>query len=79
MWKAQTGHKIEKNTTKVENADDDWDSGREVELISEKQQRWGKGKEEVVGVPLNQLASQVSENHTQSKIQEYQKEYFLYF
>lgn len=64
MWKAEVGQsKPQDKTKKVNEEDDDWDTSGEVVMLSEKEQRWSKGKDADVQVemPLRDFATQIAQ------------------
>ena len=79
MWKSQVGHTTpppppshtQPQTTKQnQDDDDDWDTSGDVTLLSEKEQRWGQGKQTGL-LDMKQLVEQTKESHDKSTMEQY--------
>ena len=70
MWKSATNAQFKPNQ-KNQQEEDDWETDPDfVNQASEKEQRWGEGKNDAAPVNLHNLKSQVVEsNQVQSKTQ----------
>lgn len=65
MWKSDVGQKAtpvvkSESSSGKPAVDDDWETG-EVSIMTEKEQRWGKGREVEQPLPLNQLAQKTAQ------------------
>ncbi|KAI3656075.1 hypothetical protein MP638_003019 [Amoeboaphelidium occidentale] len=74
MQKAPVHTNTKPKTVPKNSDDDEWETGEvvsETTPVSEKEQRWAKGKEVQVDIPLNQLVEKTKELHDKSAKEKY--------